>query len=242
MNKRLALILLALFAMPLLLVGNALAAGGSFPFDPRSVGFVLNTSGQVTAVIALDPNGPVATGAPATPTGTFGTIAITQRKVGTATATFQVQPDSSLGNLRFGCNLLDTNSRFLELAPGVPGLPIGGPTLFGNWLSSDVTAKLFTQLGVALVDPNNPDLVLRIPAIAGVISQKCVPFPKKDETLDFLMLNEIIEKQHIKPLPPKYPDLTIVPPPALLAQQWFPGFLVLEVTIGFWAAPATPTP
>ena len=240
-TKRVAVFLIAATALPLLVVGNATAGGGFFPSFPPDFGFALNTSGQVTAVIVLDPNGPVSSGAPATPTGTFGSIVITQKKVGTAAATFQVQPGSSLGELRFGCNLLDTNSRFVEFAPGVPGFPMGGPGPFGNWLSSDVTAKLFAQLGVTLVDPIT-FTILRIPAIANVISQKCVPFPKKGDTLDFLMLNEFLEKQHIKPLPPKYPDLTIVPAPADPAQQWVPGFLVLEVTIGFWAAGGTSTP
>jgi hypothetical protein len=256
MQKRFALVLIAAAVLPLLVVGDAIAGGGFFPFDPRQVGFTLHTSGQVTAVIVLDPNGPVTpvppatTVAPATPTGTFGTIAVTIKRAGTATATFQVELGSSLGELRFGCNLLDTNSRFLELAPADPGtgtpavlgLPIGGPGIFGNWLASAVTENLFAQLGVDLVAPNDPTAILRIPAIAGIISQKCVPFPRKDETLDFLMLNELLEKQHIKPLPPRYPNLTISPAPANQAQQWFPGFLVLEVTIGFWALPSTGTP
>jgi hypothetical protein len=238
MQNRFVLVLIAAVALPLLVADHAMAAGGSNPPPP---GFVLAPpSGQVTAVIVLDPNGPVSVGAPATPTGTFGTIAITRKKVGTATATFQVEPFSSLGELRLGCNLQQTNARFVEQAPGVPGLPIGGPPLSptGNWLSAEVTAKLFAQLGIALVDQGTSTLLL-IPAVASVISQKCVPFPKKDETLDFLMLSEILEDTHIKPLPPKYPDLTI--PGATPANQWFPGFLVLEVIIGFLTAGA-PTP
>jgi hypothetical protein len=247
-TRRLAVLLIAATALPLLVVSNATAGGGFFPLFPPDFGFALNTSGQITAVIVLDPNGPVtpvppATSiAPATPTGTFGTIAITRKRVGTATATFQVELGSSLGELRFGCNLLDTNSRFVEFAPGIPGLPIGGPGSFGNWLSPAVTEKLFAQLGVALVAANDPNLVLRIPAVAAVISQKCIAFPRKDDTLGVLLFSDILEKQHIKPLPPKYPDLTIVPAPADPAQQWFPGFLVLEVTIGFWAKSGTPTP
>jgi len=241
-TKRFAVLLIAAMALPLLVSGESLAAGGSFPSfpgDPLGFNGSLHTSGQVTAVIVLDPNGPVSSGAPATPTGTFGSIAITLQNVGTAAATFQVEPGSSLGELRFGCNLLDTNLRFVEFSAGVPGLPFGGPFPFDNWLSSAVTAKLFAQLGIFLVDGST---VLRIPAIANVISQKCVPFPKANKTLDNLMLSEIIDTQKIKPLPPTYPDRTIRPAPIDPAQQWFPGFLVLEVTIGFWALDTTPTP
>ena len=77
--------------------------------------------------------------------------------------------------------------------------------------------------------------------MASVISQKCVPFPRAKQTLDYLMLSELLEDQHIKSLPPPYPDLTI---PGVIdpTQQWSPGFLVLEVSIGFWAQPGTPTP
>ena len=126
--KRFAVLLIAAMAFPLLVSGESLAGGGffpSFPGNPSGFNGSLHTSGQVTAVIVLDPNGPVSSGAPATPTGTFGSIAITLRTVGTATATFQVEPDSSLGELRFGCNLLDTNVRFVEFSPGVPGLTFG---------------------------------------------------------------------------------------------------------------------
>ena len=55
------------------------------------------------------------------------------------------------------------------------------------------------------------------------------------------MLDPLIDNQHIKPLPPTYPDRTI-PGVTDPTQQWFPGFLVLEVNIGFWAVPSTPTP
>ncbi len=241
-TKRLVVLLIAAMVLPLLVSGESLAGGGFFPSFPGDPPFnmSLHTSGQVTAVIVLDPNGPVSSGAPATPTGTFGTIAITRHNVGTATATFQVELGSSLGELRFGCNLLDTNLRFVEFSAGVSGLPFGGPSPFDNWLSSTVTAKLFAQLGVTLVDSGTAT-VLRVPAVANVISQKCVPFPKASKTLDNLMLSEIIDTQKIRPLPPTYPDLTIsgVTDPA---QQWFPGFLVLEVTIGFWAANGTSTP
>ncbi len=111
-TKRLALCLIVATALPLLAVGEAMAGGAFFPAFPPTLGLTaLKTSGQVTAVIVLDPNGPVSSGAPATPTGTFGTIAITRQNVGTAAATFRVDPGSSLGELRFGCNpLLDRRS------------------------------------------------------------------------------------------------------------------------------------
>jgi len=240
--RRIAFFLTAVAALPLLILGEAVAGGGFFPSFPPDVGLTdLKTSGKVTAVIALDPNGPVSSGGPATPTGTFGSIAITLKGVGTAAATFQVQPGSSLGELQFGCNLLRTNLRFVEFAPSVPGLPFGGPGPFANWLSTDVTTKLFSQLGVTLVDPST-FTILRVPAIAEVISQKCVPFPKAHKTLDYQMLNEIIEHQHIKPLPPTYPDLSANSVGTDADTQWVPGFLVLEVKIGFWAASATTTP
>jgi hypothetical protein len=241
-TKRFAVLLIAAMALPVLVFGEAMAAGGFFPTIPSF--FVLHQSQDVTATIVLDPNGPLtpvppATSvAPATPTGTFGSIAITRQNVGTATATFQVERDSSLGELRFGCNLFDTNSRFVIASDVQPtGLPLGSPGS-ENWLTSAVTTTLFSQLGVALVDSSNT--VRMIPGITGVISQKCVPFPKKNDTLDFLMLSEILKSQHIKPLPLQYPDRpTGASDPT---QQWFPGFLVLEVTIGFWADPSTITP
>jgi hypothetical protein len=241
-TERVVLVVVAVSTLALLGVGDAVAAGGPFPFDPRQLGFVLTDSGQVTAVLALDPNGPVSSGAPATPSGPFGTMAITRKKVGTASATFRVEPGSSLGELRYGCNQFLTNQRFVELAPGVPGLPFGGPSIFANWLPTDVTAQLLSQLGVTLQDPSTLT-ILMVPGITGVVKQRCVPFPKKNQTLDYTMLNEIIEKEHVKPLPPTYPDRTIssMPPPPDEG-QWFPGFLVLEVTIGFWAAPSTITP
>jgi hypothetical protein len=243
-THRPAVSLIVAMASIMLVFGEAIAGGGIFPSDPSQFGFVLNDSGNVTAVVVLDPNGPVSTGAPATPTGTFGSIAITQQNVtapfinGTAAATFQVQPDSSLGELRFGCNLARTNLRFVDLAPSVPGLPIGGPAQFSNWLSSAVNAQLFAQLGVTLFDQTTLT-VLRIPAITRVISQQCVAFPKPSRTLDDLMLTNLMG--NIKPLPPTYPDLTI-PGVTDPTQQWFPGFIVLRVGIGIWAQPNTSTP
>ncbi len=240
--KRLAVLLITALALSLLAVGEAVAGGGNFPAFPPDLGFALfDTSDGITAVIVLDPNGPDPTsGLPSTPTGTFGTITVTRPRQGdtaaaTAAAAFQVQPESSLGGLRFGCNLLLTNSRFVEFAPGVPGVPLGGgaiPGFFENWLPSDVTTKLLNQL----FSPGTPP---GFPGISSVISQKCVPFPKKRHTLDFMPFNEILEHRHIRPLPPTYPDRTIIDPLTGLPvtdpmSQWFPGFLVLKVNIGLW--------
>src|SRR5262249_20129326 len=151
----------------------AMAAGGVFPLYPGDAGFTLNTSTGITALIVLDPNGPVTTGPPATSTGGMGAIALTSGQ-NTGTAVVPVEPNSSLGELRFGCNPLLTNTRFVEFAAGIPGLPLGGPnSIFFNWLSPSVTLKLFGELGVDLVNP-----ALTIPAVAAVISQQCIPFPK----------------------------------------------------------------
>ena len=92
-TRRIAFFLTVVAALPLLILGEAMAGGGFFPLFPPDVGLTdLRTSGKVTAVIVLDPNGPVSSGPPATPTGTFGSIAITLKGTGTAAATFQVQP------------------------------------------------------------------------------------------------------------------------------------------------------
>jgi hypothetical protein len=241
MLKRVVYIMVAAGVLPLLIAGGALAGGGFFPSFPPDLSFTsFNTSGQVTAVIVLDPNGPVSSGAPATPTGSFGSIAITRKKVGTASAAFQVQPGSSLGELRFGCNLLLTNPRFVEFVPGIPGLAFGGPGPFGNWLSTEVTKKLFAQLGTNLVDPATFEIRM-VPGIAQVVSQTCVRFPRPKDATDFLPFAEILDDLRIKPNPPAYPDLTI-PGVTDPTQQWSPGFLVLVVKIGFWAAPGTVTP
>lgn len=236
--KRLAVFSIAAAALPLLVFGEAMAAGGFFPNLPSDFGFVLNTSNNVTATIVLDPNGPVSSGAPATLTGTFGTIAITLAGVGTATAAFQVQPGSSLGELRFGCNLLDTNPRFVDFAPSQPGLPLGGPSIFGNWLATDLTQKLFTQLGVNLGTDSAP---LRIPGVTSVLQQQCSAFPTGNPIVGTVPLSQLVNALKVKPTTPAYPDLTIGgnPPPT---QQWYPGFLILQVTIGFWAAPGTSIP
>ena len=201
-TKRFAVLLIAAMALPLLVFGEAMAGGGFFPTIPPN--FVLNQSRDVTAAIALDPNGPVSSGTPATPTGTFGTISISRKHFDPATAVFRVEKDSTLGELALGCDLSRTNSRFVIAGLSQPaGLPLGSPGS-DNWLASAVTTKLFSQLGVALQDPSL--LVLMVPGITGVISQHCAPFPSS------------------------YPS------------SGNPGFLILEVTIGFWAAPGTPTP
>jgi len=241
MVKRVVLSIVTLGVLSLLAAGGVFAGGGFFPSFPPDLGLInFNTSGQVTAVIVLDPNGPLSLGAPATPTGTFGSIAITRKQGATASAAFQVQPDSSLGELRFGCNLARTNLRFVEFAPGVPGLPLGGPSVFGNWLSSPLTEQLFGQLGIPLVDQTSQTVRL-VPGIAEVVSQTCVRFPRAKDTTDFLPFSSILGDLRIKPNPPVYPDRTI-PGVTDPTQQWFPGFLVLQVKIGFWAAPGTPTP
>jgi hypothetical protein len=197
-TKRFAVLLIA--AMALLVSGEAMAGGGFFPTIPSN--FVLQQSRDVTATIALDPNGPLA--APSTPTGTLGAISISRKHYNPATAVFRVEGDSSLGELSKGCDPSQTNVRFVNVNVGQPGLPLGSPGS-ENWLASGLTTTLFSQLGVALQDPSFN--VLLIPGITGVISQQCAPFP------------------------PSYPN-----------PSGHSGFLILEVTIGFWAAPGTPTP
>jgi len=198
--KRFAVLLITAMALPLLVFGEAMAGGGFFPTIPAN--FVLKPSKEVTATIALDPNGPLS--APSTPTGTFGAISISRKHYNPATAVFRVEVDSSLGELAKGCDLSQTNVRFVNVNVGQPGLPLGSPGS-ENWLASGLTTTLFSQLGVALQDPSLS--VLLIPGITGVISQQCAPFP------------------------PSYPN-----------PSGHSGFLILEVTIGFWAAPGTPTP
>jgi hypothetical protein len=210
-TKRFAVLLIAAMALPLLVSGESLAGGGFFPQFPSN--FVLNQSKDVTATIVLDPNGPVSFGTPLTPTGTFGAISISRKHYNPATAVFRVAFGSTLGELALGCDLSLTNSRFVNLSPGQPGLPLGSPS-FGNWLPSDVTTTLFSQLGVTLVDPSSFQILV-IPSITGVISQQCAPFPPS------------------YPSPP--PTIPPTPPPPR-------GFLILEVTIGFWSAPGTPIP
>jgi hypothetical protein len=233
--------LMAAAALLLVVVGGAMAGGGVFPASPANFGFVLNESRLVSAVIVLDPNGPVSTGAPATPTGTFGTIVLSRKQFGSASAVFRVEPDSSLGELRYGCNLALTNSRFVEFAPGEPGLPLGGPSIFSNWLPSELTIQLFGQIGVPLFDAST-FTVLAIPAITGVTSQQCVPFPKAKDALDPLLFSDIVGRFKPRPNPPGYPDLSANSSGTDPATQWRPGFLALEVRIGFWALPGTPTP
>ncbi len=145
-----------------------------------------------------------------------------------------------LGELRFGCNLLDTNPRFVDFPPNQPGLPLGGPSIFGNWLATDLTLKLFGQLGVTLVDQTT-NTILLIPGITGVISQQCVAFPKGNPVPGTVPLSQIANALQVKPSFPGYPDLTI-PGVTDQTQQWYPGFLVLQVSIGFWAQNTTPIP
>ncbi len=237
-TARTVLVLTLAAVLPLPVAGQAIAGGGFFPGRPSDFGFAFNPSSDFTATIVLDPNGPVSTGAPATLTGTFGTIAIKRNGGGVGVASFQVQPGSSLGELRFGCNLLDTNPRFVEFAPGEPGLPIGSPS-FGNWLATDVTLKLFGQMGVTLVDQTNT--IVLIPGITGVISQQCVAFPKGNPVPGTVPLSQVVNSLQIKPSLSGYPDLTI-PGVTDQTQQWYPGFIVLEVGIGFWAKPGTLIP
>lgn len=239
--RRATLWLAVAIAVPVLGTGLAVAGGGVFPTFPGDVGFVLNPANLVSAVIVIDPNGPVSVGAAATPTGAFGTIAITRQGTGTAIAVFRVEPDSSLGELQFGCNLLRTNSRFLEFAPGTPGLPLGGPSVFSNWLPPGVTTKLFGDLGIQLVDPAT-FTVLRIPAITAITSQQCAPFPKAKDTVSAALFDDILKGLHQKVAPPAYPDLSGNSVGTDPATQWGSGFLVLEVRIGFWAQQGTSTP
>ena len=241
---RIGLRLAASAALLLLGAGVVMAGGGVFPSVPSQFGFQLNTSGNVTAIIVIDPNGPVSVGAPATPTGAFGTIVISRKGVGSVVSTFRVEPESSLGELVYGCNLNLTSRRFLEFASEVPpvvGLPLGGPSIFSNWLPSDVTQKLFQQLGVTLVDQST-FTVLAIPAVAQITSQRCVPFPKAKDTLDDVLFSDIISQLKVKGAVAAYPDLSGNSVGTDPLTQWSPGFLVLEVKVGFWAQPGTPTP
>jgi hypothetical protein len=230
-TKRIGLRMAAAAAFVLLAAGTVMAGGGVFPSYPGDLGFQLSSSGQVTALIVIDPNGPVSTGAPATPTGSFGTIVISRKGVGSAASTFRVEPDSSLGELQFGCNLNRTNGRFLEFAPGVPGLPLGGPSIFSNWLPSDVT----------LIDPSTFS-VLAIPAVAEIVSQRCAAFSKTKDALDPLPFSNVIDHVKVSPALPGYPDLSGNSVGTDPATQWRSGFLVLEVKIGFWTQPGAPTP
>lgn len=237
-TRRVLLFVIAATVLPLLGVGEVRAGGGVFPIYPGDARFTLNTSTGITALIVLDPNGPVTTGPPATSTGTLGAIALTKGK-DTVTATFRVEPNSSLGELRFGCNLLLTNTRFVEFSGFGPGLLLGGPgsSSFFNWLPPSLTLKLFSELGMDLVNPT-----LTLPGITGVISQQCVPFPKGKKDVDLELFKDVTEAFHvggpllphpIKPLDPSYPDRTISGSPPD-DQQWFPGILVLQVNIGLW--------
>lgn len=234
------LVLIAMSSLPF--CGQAVAGGGLLPSIPPTF-TQLNTS-SISAVIVLDPNGPVSpvdpttfqSQSPATPTGTFGTIAITRPGYGTASSAFQVQPDSTLGELKYGCNLSLTNSRFVNLGSGV-GNPPGGPDgVATNWLSAGLTTQLFSHVGVSLVQSGN---VVMIPAVTGVISQQCQPFPKPSKAYDNLLFGDIL--RHLNVTPSSYPDL---PANSDSFAQWVSGFLVLQVNIGFWVDPnaGTQTP
>jgi hypothetical protein len=199
-TKQLGIFLIVAVALPLLAFGEAMASGGGNPGIPTGV---LRLSKDVTALIVLDPNGPVSDflPSPITPTGTFGTITVSRKHYPDATAVFQVQSGGTLGELSHGCDPIYTNARFVDLTPGNPGLQLGSATA-SNWLAPAVTEALFNQIGVPPADSLSRPI---IPAITGVISQHCAPFPSS------------------------YPSTS-------------PGFLILEVNIGFWAAPGTPTP
>jgi hypothetical protein len=221
----------------MLLGGGPAFAGGAFnPPDFPGQGFTLDTSDGLIAIIVLDPNGPVPFSVsnfyaqPATPTGTFGSIEIKRPGFGTAAANFQVQPDSTLGTLRYGCNLTKTLSRFVEIAPGVPGLNMGGPIvggvdLFPNWLPGALTTALLAQLGIDVTSP------VAVPAIAGIISQSCEPFPKAKKSDSQLAFEDIIDDVKGFPTPPPYPNLSANSDGG---GTWKPGFLVLKVRIGLW--------
>ncbi|HLQ23494.1 MAG TPA: hypothetical protein VK132_09820, partial [Gemmatimonadales bacterium] len=202
-----------------------------FPSIP--VTWVFNPSNDITATVVLDPNGPVLTGAPATLTGTFGTIAITRAGVGTAASAFQVEPESSLGELLYGCNLNLTQSRFVEFSLNQPGMPLGGPGVSaGNWLPSSLTQKLFSQLGVDVGTDFAPRL---IPGVALVLQQQCSAFPTGNAIVGNVPLSQLVNALKVKPTTAAYPDRTIAGNPN---PQWYPGFLILQVTIGFWGPPS----
>lgn len=230
--KRLGMLSIVAIMLSLLADGVVMAGGG---FNPPPGTFSYYTSNNFTATIVLDPNGPVSSGAPATLTGTFGTIAITRAGVGTAAAAFQVEPGSSLGELRYGCNLDLTQVRFVDSGGGNPGLVLGGPYA-SNWLPTGVTQKLFSQLGVGLGTDTVP---LLIPGVTAILSQQCTPFPSGNPIAGNVPLSQIVNAMKIKPTTPVYPDLTL---PGNPTPQWYPGFLVLQVTIGFWANPGPPSP
>jgi len=231
-TKRLGVFWIVAIMTSLLAGGEATAGGG---FNPPPPGFSYQQSPNFTATIVLDPNGPVSSGAPATLTGTFGTIAVTRAGVGTAAASFQVEPGSSLGELRYGCNLNLTQSRFVDSGGGNPGLFLGGP-FTSNWLASGLTQKLFSQLGVNLGTDSAP---LLIPGVTSVLLQQCTAFPTGNAIVGNVPLSQVANSLKIKPTAPVYPDLTI---PGNPSPQWLPGFLILQVTIGFWAGSGTPIP
>ena len=236
----LGLALLVSAALPLLVAGEALAGGGNFP--PQPPGTLQAT--DITATIVIDPNGPVpfnpggASGpsnlgpGPDTPTGAVATIVLSRPGFQSASASFQVSGSTSLGDLRYGCNLGLTASRFVNLSNSQVGLPIGGPNTstsdpFANWVPSNITVKLFSQLSITLTDGTT---IFAVPGITGVISQSCAPFPKKNETLNDLAFALLLA--NVKPFPGLYPDRSTGSTDP--STTWFPGFLVLQATIGLW--------
>lgn len=256
---RSGLSLTVMAAALLVLAGRVEAGGGNFPPDLTGKDLVAT---PITAVIVLDPNGPVPFNfsgganpgglgpAPMTPTGSIASIAITRPPQGTTRAasvstTFQVLGGGTIGDLRHGCDLALTDARFVN-----PSAPVmGGPgtntaDLQPGWVPNYVTRALFDQLGMTLT---NGIQVFAVPAITSVISQSCVPFPRRGETLENHAFGDILEHAKIRPNPPAYPsDLTAAIPGAAGQwgapdPNWKPGFLLMEVTIGLWC-PTPPNP
>ena len=225
--------MLAALVLSLASVDAAVAGGGYLPATPPGS----LTTTNMTAVVVLDPNGPVpfntgganANGvgpAPATPTGTIGSIELTNPGVGTSAATFQVSGSTTLGDLKYGCNLALNQSRFIASV----GFPIGGPSPdgisdpFANWLPSSVTAKLFKDVGVTLVSGGT----VKVPGVAAILSASCESFPKKPG--DDLAFAEIMGKVKAG-TPAPYPDLSAN---SDAVATWGSGFLVLKLQIGLW--------
>ena len=181
------LLIIAAMAASILAPGLASAGGG---FAPPPPGFVLNTTKDVSAVVVLDPHGPVVFGTRATATGTFGAITLNRKHFAPASAVFKVPGFGSLGELALGCDLSASTARFVTV-------PLNG------WMSQELLEILFQQVGITIGPLTAPVLV---PAVTQIVSQQCSPAPPPDDT------------------------------------AFNPGFLVMEVKIGFFAAPGTPIP